>query len=291
MNSLIEQISDYISEQKNNIKKISIYEAQAFSPVTFDRLGLISNVSSPEELWKFMDSMHSYGFEKNFFYGLKNKLTLEEVELLRYSLKKSLEVLDLINSPKKFLPMNSISRALISYRFIKSKIDKNENIIEWGPGSGFLGLMMLKSGYRYSAVDIAMGFFFTQKLIWNNEKKHNEFRHFKWWEWLSESPNSYNVILANHMLAEMHPSSLNFNLKNNSITKKNYKYFFESLGHSDHPESVSRAFLKYENEIKYYVNSTINEYTLYQGYYYNNNLHHLLEPVLFRSLAIYLHLQ
>jgi len=263
------KILEYKKQEIEQIEKSSIFEIQGFSPFMFRNEGIKVDIDKIYEIWKFLDSMHTSGYKNNVKLGLKDKITLEEINLVKYCLRKSLDLLNKTNSEKIFIPINSISRALISYRFITKQVDKNEKIIEWGPGSGFLGLMLLKSGYNYSAMDVAMGFYILQDILWSEEIKKKDFKHYKWWEWIKEKDNIYENIIATHMLAEMHPEALKFNLRRNAKTKKKIKYFFEDFGLSNSHEKVGRIFCKFGNYLNYYVNIKEKNFILYYGVFSN----------------------
>ena len=269
MQEIIEKIIEYKNQEEEKTRKSSLYEIQAFSPVLFQNHCLQTEINHPSEIWKYYDSMHNSGYKVNFKFGLHNCLTKREEELIRYCLRKSTAVMKKFNCDRIFLPINSISRALISYRYLKKFLKKDKPIIEWGPGSGFLGLMLLNDGYKYSAMDISMGFYFAQKFLWEDEFKDTQHKHYKWWQWIETKPNDYYDILSNHMLAEMHLNALKFNLRNNNLNQNLKRYFFESFGHSTLPELVSSTFNKYGNKINFYVNKTNENITLYYGYFSN----------------------
>ena len=225
-------IKNYQLEEKKNKFDISLRKIEAFQPSTFNRIGYQTDINDYRDLWKFSDVMQENRFADNVKFGLNNLITKKDYfltdKLFSFFLKYT-KSLGKVN-----LPINSLSRSLISLRFINNNFDKNIKILELGPGSGLLGMLLLKDGYSYDSYEVTKSFYIYQKITYFFFSKYFKIKYkTKNFEWYSIIKNpeilkKYDLIIANHMLNEMHPNSLNFillNLRNDS------KIFFEGAGY------------------------------------------------------------
>ena len=97
-------------------------------------------------------------------------------------------------------------------------------ILEIGPGSGYLGMLLANDGYQYFAMDAAQAFYLYQKKIWSDIYGADYFdysesssrpdtakvTHIPWWQFanLSTPIPDVDVVTINHALAEMHPQAV-----------------------------------------------------------------------------------
>lgn len=97
-------------------------------------------------------------------------------------------------------------------------------ILEIGPGSGYLGLLLANDGHQYFAMDAAQAFYLYQKKLWSDifgsdyfDYSESSFRldttkvtHIPWWQFanLSIPIPDVDVVTINHALAEMHPNAV-----------------------------------------------------------------------------------
>jgi SAM-dependent methyltransferase len=94
-------------------------------------------------------------------------------------------------------------------------------ILEIGPGSGYLGLLLANDGHHYFAMDAAQAFYLYQKKLWldiygkdyfdysesSSRPNSAKVTHIPWWQFanLSIPIPDVDVVTINHALAEMHP--------------------------------------------------------------------------------------
>ena len=94
-------------------------------------------------------------------------------------------------------------------------------ILEIGPGSGYLGMLLANDGHQYFAMDAAQAFYLYQKKLWSDIYGADYFdyseassrpdtakvTHIPWWQFanLSIPIPDVDVVTINHALAEMHP--------------------------------------------------------------------------------------
>ena len=97
-------------------------------------------------------------------------------------------------------------------------------ILEIGPGSGYLGLLLANDGHQYFAMDAAQAFYLYQKKLWSDIYGADYFdysesssrpetakvTHIPWWQFanLSIPIPDVDVVTINHALAEMHPQAV-----------------------------------------------------------------------------------
>ena len=97
-------------------------------------------------------------------------------------------------------------------------------ILEIGPGSGYLGLLLANDGHQYFAMDAAQAFYLYQKKLWSDiygsdyfdysesssRPDSTKITHIPWWQFanLSIPIPDVDVVTINHALAEMHPQAV-----------------------------------------------------------------------------------
>ena len=97
-------------------------------------------------------------------------------------------------------------------------------ILEIGPGSGYLGLLLANDGHQYFAMDAAQAFYLYQKKLWSDIYGDDYFdcsesssqpdtakvTHIPWWQFanLSIPIPDVDVVTINHALTEMHPQAV-----------------------------------------------------------------------------------
>jgi hypothetical protein len=101
----------------------------------------------------------------------------------------------------------TLLRALYQARLV-SHFDAS-TVLEVGPGSGYLGLLLMMSGCQYVAVDSCQAFYLWQNLLWEAMDEKPQ-AHLTWWEWADYEIKDVDLITANHVLCEMHPNAVAF---------------------------------------------------------------------------------
>jgi len=200
--------------------------------VAFGTLGYPTRVRSESELWKYLDVMHESRFEHDLEH-LLGGLTDREFELFKrvasFVLRFSEE-----NFQRPLTTRSSLLRALNVYRHLTDLFgDHPARIFEIGPGSGYLGCLLLDNQWAYGATDVTQAFYLLQNHLWHglSEGKVKELAenndwdgsllpggavHIPWWEFyrlLDRVVPKVDVVTCNHALAEMHPDSLVFTLR------------------------------------------------------------------------------
>ena len=97
-------------------------------------------------------------------------------------------------------------------------------ILEIGPGSGYLGLLLANDEHQYFAMDAAQAFYLYQKKLWSDIYAADYFdysesssrpdsakvTHIPWWQFanLSTPIPDVDIVTINHALCEMHPQAV-----------------------------------------------------------------------------------
>ena len=205
----------------------------AFRPVSFLLEGSPTYVKSEKELWKFVESQHMNTFEGDFLNFLDGAISVGEFELLRHLAEKVLRFSqsnygkEIVARPTTALSINVLRH--IEYLFG----DERPKVFEIGPGSGYLGALLMLQGYPYAATDVTQGFYLHQNHLWNyitdgkvvevgfDTGRHMESSepggvvHVPWWEFAKtrlDGMPEFDVVTCNHALCEMSHHAVWFTL-------------------------------------------------------------------------------
>lgn len=155
---------------------------------------------------------------------------------------------------KKLIPINSLTRAFISYRAIKSLYaSSNEpiRVFEIGHGSGYLGLLCGLSGFSYSSIVITKNLTTFQNSLWNfanikvrfagdvGDYSKYDFLQIPWWEWSNPRTTlpEREIVVTNHVIKEMTPLTLRFTIRR--VTSLGAEFITaEGLGHATNSKNI-----------------------------------------------------
>jgi hypothetical protein len=196
---------------------------EAFGLEVFSTLGYPFKVNSESELWRYHDVMQEGRFNKNL--RLISSYTDHEFELLTKTAKQILSFSErhfLIRSSGK----HALTRSLYQYQLIMKyrPHDRPLKVLEIGPGSGYLGMLLANDGHEYFAMDAAQAFYLYQKKLWldvygadyfdysdsSSGPANAKLTHIPWWRFANLSiplPN-IDIVTVNHALAEMHKNAV-----------------------------------------------------------------------------------
>lgn len=217
---------------------------------------------------------HNNRYDNNIKYGGINFFTKKEIYL-----KKKIENFIKKDFGEEIDIKDSFSRSVISYRFIKKNFN-NVPILEIGPGSGYLGILLKNDNYHYSSFEITRPHFIFQNYIFKrifnkqspisilnktnlNKIKKKEF-HIPWWEILNL--NEYlkvvkpKIIIFNHCINEMHEEALDYFCKIISSLKSNPVIFVEGFG-SEKLNLTTKSLIKLASyNIKIFYHKPVKKY-------------------------------
>lgn len=193
----------------------------AFSPEVFTNIGYPHRIESSRELWRYHDVMQDGRLSGNL--RLLGSRADEFVELIRSAAERIIDF-----SKTYFGVVNAgtdmLSRAVLQYVLLSlqlQSVQKPWTILEVGPGSGYLGILLGLDGHRYLALEASQAFWIYQSSLFSHvfgdayfsglgPARNSRLRHIPWWEFCYEGYQlpSLSACTANHMLAEMNSSAL-----------------------------------------------------------------------------------
>lgn len=252
-------IEIYNKEEQKIINKISNIEIQAFNNLTFNIVGYPHRINDETRLINYLDTMH----ENKKYFTDNFKIYLEDKDLISKALD-FVEKFSFNKFNKKITPIYSLFSAYEMLKLIEPFIEeikkkKKVKILEIGPGSGMLGILLnLKyTDIKYASTDNSQAFYILQSALYKEldenysehlyEKKQEFFdekskiAHVPWWVFLKNENlknDEFDIIICDHALAEMNRYCLSFYLKRSSkFLQKTYynnnvtPYFiYHSLG-------------------------------------------------------------
>jgi len=226
MSDIIER---YDAAEQAGRARLSNRAIQAFQLDVFATVGYPFRVSRRDELWRYHDVMQEGRFEKNL--RLLGHCTPEERDLLSQA-AQDLAEFSSQSWGVRLSGRHCLTRALLQLRLVKSTTRKiDAPVVEIGPGSGYLALLLARSGFHVITIEASQAFACYQTVLFrallgSHFTSFEEWEHdsdqFKspgisqlpWWTFAdqSRSPVLANAVTANHVLAEMNRSALTYYL-------------------------------------------------------------------------------
>jgi hypothetical protein len=216
-------VEKYNQAEREGRSTVSNRVIEAFGLEVFGALGYPFKVTDESELWRYHDVMQEGRFEANL--RLISNCTDHEFELLTKTAKQILGFSER-HFPIRNSGKHALTRSLYQYQLIMKNRphDGPLKILEIGPGSGFLGMLLANDGHEYFAMDAAQAFYLYQKKLWSDVYGANYFdyseslsrpenakvTHIPWWRFANLSiplPN-IDIVTVNHALAEMHENAV-----------------------------------------------------------------------------------
>jgi hypothetical protein len=216
-------VEKYNQAEREGRATVSNRAIEAFGLEVFGTLGYPFTVNDESELWRYHDAMQDGRFDENL--RLIGKYTDHEFELITRTARQILNFserhLTIRNSGK-----HALTRSLFQYQLIMKNRPHNGTlkILEVGPGSGYLGLLLANDGHQYFAMDAAQAFYLYQKKLWSDVYGTDYFdysesssrpdttkiSHLPWWRFanISIPLPKIDIVTINHALAEMHENAV-----------------------------------------------------------------------------------
>ena len=220
MSNIVEK---YNQAERAGRATVSNRVIESFSLEVFNAVGYPCRIEDESELWRYHDVMNEGGFNDTL--RLIGSYSEHEFELVTKSAKQILSFserhLPIRNSGK-----HALTRSLHQYQLlIKYRPhDGPLRVLEIGPGSGYLGLLLANDGHQYFAMDAAQAFYLYQKMLWSDIYGADYFdysestsrpesvkvTHIPWCQFanLSIPIPDVDVVTINHALTEMHPQAV-----------------------------------------------------------------------------------
>jgi len=216
-------VEKYNQAERAGRATVSNRAIESFSLEVFTTLGYPCRIDDESELWRYHDVMQEGRFKQNL--RLIGSYSEHEFDLITRTAKQILSFserhLPIRNSGK-----HALTRSLYQYQLLTKyrPHDGPLRILEIGPGSGYLGLLIANDGHQYFAMDAAQAFYLYQKKLWSDIYGSDYFdysesssrpdttkvTHIPWWQFanLSIPIPDVDVVTINHALCEMHPQAV-----------------------------------------------------------------------------------
>lgn len=244
-------INEYDDREQVSLGGLSNSQIQGFRPTTFLQHNYPTHVYKEEELARYVDVMQE--FEANVYYSRDFKYSQDEVMLIS-SICDSVAELTEKRFARKIKPWIAPLAALKLFRVITSIWGyfkkKQMSVFEIGPGSGYLGALLIACGFRYYAMDNTQAFYLWQNRLYNslNNKEVIELAfdgdkitegkiiHIPWWKYCKlyekEALNA-DIVCCDRALGEISKTALKYILKISRQMLKNspvQMFVFSSIG-------------------------------------------------------------
>ena len=216
-------VEKYNQAERAGRATVSNRAIESFSLELWNTLGYPFKVDSESELWRYHDSMQDGRFKENL--QLIGSYSEHDFALVTKTAKQ------ILGFSERHLPIrnsgkHALTRSLYQYQLLTKHRphDGPLRILEIGPGSGYLGLLLANDGHQYFAMDAAQAFYLYQKKLWSDIYGADYFdysesssrpdtakvTHIPWWQFanLSIPIPDVDVVTINHALAEMHPHAV-----------------------------------------------------------------------------------
>ena len=216
-------VDEYNQAERAGRATVSNRAIESFSLEVFNTLGYPCRIDDESELWRYHDVMNEGGFKETL--RLIGSYSEHDFDLVTKTARQILSFserhLPIRNSGK-----HALTRSLYQFQLLMKHRphDGPLRILEIGPGSGYLGLLLVNDGHQYFAMDAAQAFYLYQKKLWSDIYGEDYFdysesasrpdmakvTHIPWWQFanLSMPIPDVDVVTINHALTEMHPQAV-----------------------------------------------------------------------------------
>lgn len=247
--------NEYPAGQAGNVVPIAAYDAaeeaarvdlshaeiMAFAPRTFAHIGFPDRAKVEREFARYADWVRDPGNQELFKPGqfirgasVQTDLTADEAELVTWLCDNVVAFTRRCGRPVRPLcnPFAHLGLFRVANALREAYGLDQLSIFEVGPGTGYLGAMLAKLGYRYASMDNAQAFYLFQNRLlaetvgadfsdWGYPasprfRKVTRVTHIPWWEYLrlgETCPFQADIVISNTNLGEMTRDALKFILR------------------------------------------------------------------------------
>lgn len=216
-------ISDYNYLSSQQFARCAMAERECFAPVAFKKLGAPTVVSSISELPFFVCSMQE-GRARDTLEKDLNGLSDSDIKILSGVINIVVKLTE--NLGMRTAPRASLLRHFFQYKLLSNYYPSASKVLEIGPGSGYLSLILARAGFSVMSYELTQAFYLYQTLLFHtagcldelyrSETGQDSTRFFRkgrichvpWWKWKTltlESDDYADLITVNHAICEMHP--------------------------------------------------------------------------------------
>ncbi|MGQ0663498.1 MAG: hypothetical protein ACT4P2_07895 [Pseudomonadota bacterium] len=230
---MILSIQEYDTAEAAAADRLGARAVQAFGPVTFDAVGYPVRVRSEQALARYVDAMHETK-DAVYFKSPDWRFSRAEADLIRDVCERVVRM-----TAERFgrairpwmAPLAAVHAFRIVAAFASLSGRKQISVVEIGPGSGYLGSLLIAAGHRYAAMDNAQAFYLWQNRLYSTlagadfaELASERMMpamvshcavHIPWWHFASfrdDPPLAADVVVCDNALGEMTSFALRFTL-------------------------------------------------------------------------------
>lgn len=183
---------------------------EAVQLAAFGTIGYPHRIQTTLAAARYVDALWEHWSDAQIAECLGGGVTADELALIE---RVAAVIADLTEREygRRVVPRNSLLAALNVVRHIQAMLAPGSTVFEVGPGSGYVGALLLALGYRYTATDASQAFYVWQSALFNeiSEKLGGAFVHVPWWDYMREHfIADAGLVTCNHALCEMHPAAL-----------------------------------------------------------------------------------
>jgi hypothetical protein len=223
-------VATYALEEARARAGLSNDHIRAFSTVTFTAHGYPASAESDAAIVRFVDTMQELNDPVR--HHELELYTPEEAEAVR-------RVNDVVladtrsafgRAIRPWMGPLSTMKLFRAIQAVAARMGRERlRVFEVGPGSGYLGALLLGQGHEYSSTDNAQGFYLWQSRLMR-AMSHGSFVegvlqeswpygeaaqavHVPWWHFVTfhrSQPPVADIVVCDHALGEMHPYALRY---------------------------------------------------------------------------------
>jgi hypothetical protein len=225
------KIELYDKNEKLARHEFPVYALRSFIPSTFSAFNFVTQMSTANDAWKYLDSQQEFRIGSYFERDMMGFITNDELALVKniaMAYAKYTSQFERKTIPLGLNHMFSSIATLRALQCLQSNKTKPLKILEIGGGSSLLGQMCFKSGFEYSNFDITQAFAIHNSCVYS-ELYEDEFMNF------AEIPNSLdkNLITQNskkiNFIPWWHFLNTSIDLPRQDIIVMNHCFFEISL--------------------------------------------------------------
>ena len=228
-------VETYNANERNALNVTANRIVEACQTELFEKVGYPSRIDKQSGLQHYIDVMHE-NRDIADYQNLLGGFTDTEFELYKQIASRVAELSD-EHFDKKIVPKGALIRAIFSYRFLTQVVSPNSVVLEIGPGSGYLGLLLWMGGYTYVGTDVTQAFYLHQNFLWQafvgedlieladddrlltniESAPKGKIIHVPWWKFtlpkFDDISLTVDAVVANNVLAEMNATSMIYSIK------------------------------------------------------------------------------
>ncbi len=254
---------------------LSIPEIMAYSPAAFESVGYPTRVVEERELLRYADHNFEAEIPKllapgSFFRGacFESTFTEDEADLIR-GIQDHVVAFTRDALGQAVKPLTNLLVQIGLFRVIDALARKwgreRLSIFEIGPGSGYLGALLIQSGHRYASFDVTQSLYLWQNRLYHalapdrfaerivdpfDEAAPPAVVHLPWWDFLAfhkHCPLKADIVISNSNLGEMRRLALKYALRVSHILLEDspmglFVYASPGMPHASDAAAIENEF-------------------------------------------------